>query len=79
MARSIVTIYLVIRDVIPNTKGFNTTNSALNKRHFSAEQSTKIVLGIIFLLGLSNFVVNHFSFRQHSFFILTLLTIIIIF
>ena len=79
MVRNMVTIYPVIKDVNPNIKGVNTTNSA----HFKEETFLSLAIDQNrikhFLLGLGNFVVNHFSFRQQRFFILTLFTIITIF
>ena len=80
MVRSKVTIYPVIKDVIPNIKGLNTTNSAHFKQEtFLRWAINQIVTTNFFSLGLSNFVVNHFSFRLQSFLILTILTIIAIF
>ena len=68
MVISMVTTYLVIKDVIHNIKGFHATISA----HFKQEmfQSRAIDQNRIkhyLLPGLSNFVVNRFCFKTAEF------------
>ena len=80
MVRSMVNKYLVSKDVIHNIKGFNTTILAHCKhwRCFSAEQQTEIVLNMIcYQVSAScmKYIVS--PSRNHSFIILTLLTVII--
>ena len=70
MVRSMVTIYLVIKNVIPNIKGFNIPISAHFKQEMFLSETTnqnRIKHGFLLHVGLTNFVVNHFCFQTSEF------------
>ena len=69
MVRSIVTKYLVIKDAIHNIEKIPALfQLTLNKRCFSAEQLTKIIIiKYDLLLGLSNLIVYCFCFQTSEF------------
>ena len=63
-----MTKYLVIKDVTPNIKGFNTTISAHFKQEmFFSWALDQNCINHYLLLGLSNFLVNHFCLQTSEF------------